>query len=127
MNYELARELKENGLPQNTEKSYCLTKRGVVINKTPSKKQAQQMDLVGVDVYAKPTLERLIAACGNDILGLNRTHDDSGEPNGWVADTHTHACDCGKDNCFDFNWEHESGATPTEAVARLWLVINKKT
>ena len=87
--------------------------------------------MVSSDAYAGlvylPTLEELIEACGDDILGLNRTHDDSGEPNGWVADTHTHACDCGKDNCFDFNWEHESGATPTEAVARLWLVINKKT
>jgi len=104
MNYELARELQDAGWGRGKD-DYC----------PPS--------LMCCEI----TLEELIEACGDDILGLNRTHDDSGEPNGWVADTHTHACDCGKDNCFGFNWEHESGATPTVAVARLWLALKANT
>ena len=107
MNYELARELKAAGFPQ--------TRPVYLSGRIPN------------EVFVSyPTLEELIEACGDEILGLNRTHDDSGEPNGWVADTHTCSCDCGKDNCLNFKWEHESGATPTEAVARLWLAINKE-
>ena len=109
MNFKLARELEENGFPKkgcNWDYSHEHDK--------------------GQFVYF-PNLSELIEACGDDILGLNRTHDDSGEPNGWVADTHTCSCDCGKDNCLNFKWEHESGATPTEAVARLWLAIKTNT
>jgi len=63
--------------------------------------------MVSSDAYTGlvylPTLERLIEACGDDLNILVRGKDGF-----WYA-------------------ESEQGKTPTEAVARLWLVINKKT
>lgn len=104
ISYELAKKLKDAGFPQHK----CF-------DATCNKAHPE-----------RPTLEELIEACGDDILGLNRTHADDGKPNGWVADTHTHQCDCNKKNCNGFTFEHESGVTPQEAVARLWLHLNKK-
>jgi len=64
----------------------------------------------GKDDYCPPslmcceiTLEELIEACGDDLCILVRGKDGF-----WYA-------------------ESEQGKTPTEAVARLWLVIHKKT
>lgn len=83
MNYELAKELKEAGFP------------------TP-----QTIDTLKVEKF-RPTLEELIEACGDGIIGLTRgavTED-------WLATNNTYTV---------------SGPTPTEAVARLWLALNKK-
>ncbi len=122
MPYELSKELKDAGFPQTVkgaerEDRCYINLKGNLYNFENAS--------FNVEAYI-PTLEELIEACGDNILGLNRTHADDGTPNGWVADTHTHECDCGKSNCFGFNWEHEAGSTPTEAVARLWLALNKK-
>lgn len=111
MNYELAKELKDAGFPNS--RAWLDNGAGYWVDK-------------GEFVYEVPTLSELIEACGDNILGLHRTHGPDNNPNGWFADTHTHACDCGKTECQGFNWEHEEGATPEEAVARLWLALNRK-
>jgi hypothetical protein len=56
-----------------------------------------------------PTLEELIEACGDDFSAMNKYRDH------WVA-------------AFGFaeTYENATGAMPTEAVARLWLALNKK-
>jgi len=74
--------------------------------------------MVSSDAYTGlvylPTLEELIEACGNGDFVLSKRDDDL-----WCATTDRY-----ESICTD---EVGEGKTPTEAVARLWLVINKKT
>lgn len=89
MTYELAKELKDAGFPQNMP----------------------QMD----GWPCKPTLSELIEECGKAMYGMYR------------ADVLWHATG-GKDvddDRFMITFE-EDGSTPEEAVARLWLALNKK-
>lgn len=104
MDYALAKELKDAGFPWKEGDWYTADGEWI-----PEKERE----------YA-PTLEELIEACGNEFLGVHRVDKKS-----WYADTHTHLCNCGKPVCNGHNWEHETGATPTEAVARLWLALKK--
>jgi hypothetical protein len=53
-----------------------------------------------------PTLEELIEACGENFVSLHRQYD------GWLASAN---CD---QSCF--------AKTPAEAVARLWLALQKR-
>ena len=53
-----------------------------------------------------PTLEELIDACGENFGSLDKRHD------GWLA------CTNGDHHCF--------AGTPAEAVARLWLRLQKQ-
>ena len=53
-----------------------------------------------------PTLEELIDACGENFGSLDKQHD------GWLARAN------GDDSCF--------AGTPAEAVARLWLTLQKQ-
>ena len=99
MNYELALELREAGFP-GTFTGECETGCNV-----PNE------DLT--DFAYCPTPEELIEACGERFVSLNLIID----PKGW--------------SCEAVNKNEEItgeifGATPTEAVARLWLAINKK-
>ena len=62
----------------------------------------------GERVYT-PTLEELIEACGDDFAGVERSKP-------------MHS------RCHAFSWHDEMtyGSDPCEAVARLWLALNKK-
>ena len=53
-----------------------------------------------------PTLEELIEACGENFGFLDKQHD------GWLASAHF------DQSCF--------AKTPAEAVARLWLALQKR-
>ncbi len=79
-----------------------------------------------------PTLSELIEACGEDkFLALELTCPSKGL---WHASTKTHECDCRRckrmlaenPEYLAVNWEIADGKTPEEAVAKLWLAINKK-
>ena len=64
-----------------------------------------------------PTLEELIEACGEDFWSLTYL---MGSPATWKA-----AAD--RSTLRQVEPEtYTTGATPTEAVARLWLALNKK-
>src|SRR5262245_39464264 len=54
-----------------------------------------------------PTLEELIVACGENFGSLDKRHD------GWLARAN------GDQHCF--------AGTPAEAVARLWLTLQKQS
>ena len=54
-----------------------------------------------------PTLEELIDACGENFGSLDKRHD------GWLARTN------GDHHCF--------AGTPAEAVAHLWLTLQKQS
>jgi hypothetical protein len=105
MNYELAKQLKDAGLPQEDSAGYFVDIGG----KTPTGFAKDYPDRVA---YV-PTLEELIEACGPDFYNL--TYFDVSKSL-WCAMSVRH--------------RHpdliENGSTPTEAVARLWLALNNK-
>lgn len=56
-------------------------------------------------LFSPPILEELIEACGDEFDTLGKFN------NGWAAET---------------NFSRTEGKTPSEAVANLWLVLNRK-
>jgi hypothetical protein len=97
MDYELAKELKDAGFPQ--EKCSSLIYQG-------------KSEAIGC-----PTLEELIEKCGDGFAQLHRR---------WVNGTY-HAFG-GEYLVGPSKWQFELMDYPTadEAVARLWLTLNKK-
>ncbi len=100
MNYSLAKELKEAGFPQHG--------RDVMTATTAE-------DAAGHEPVWYPYLEELIEACGEDFNMLTQNlslsyweallvYRSDRNPMGFLS----------------------RGATPTEAVARLWLALHKK-
>lgn len=61
-------------------------------------------------------LEELIEACGEDFGALYGVGSDKS----WLAESHLYYDGDGA------QIQKGEGATPTEAVARLWLELNKK-
>ncbi len=103
--YKLAKELKDAGFPEP---------KGVCFN-----------PVFGVyghwnkDVYV-PALRELTYACGDDFGALMRISDNSWQAMGGAIM---------KSEKYDMQgeWTRKClGATPEEAVARLWLALNKK-
>lgn len=82
----------------------------------PNHGQADRQLCYSNDIpFSYPTLEELIEACGEDFQGLMRVDKEYG---GWAA------CK----NLMDANYDKfANGNTPSEAVARLWLALNKKS
>ncbi len=109
MNYELAKKLKEAGFPQDKAHFYYSTH---TIPETMwcvniiSKKSGVPLD---DNLVAIPTLEELIEACGDDFVRLRK----SGSL--WEAWGY-----------FLKNGHDVHALTSTEAVARLWLALNKE-
>ncbi len=108
MNYELAKQLKDAGFSLNEcELDGCSYIGG-------------SLDEDGKN-YHYPTLEELIEACGRTIQSGPELYYFTlwGEPHEWQAG-------------FTPLWKEAvyanalgEGSTPTEAVANLWLVLNK--
>jgi hypothetical protein len=98
MLYELAKELKDAGFPQK-EGKYATSWEPP-------------------DSAYLPTLEELIEACGERFNVLRSVHNHQGNIIEWVA-----SAESGFDRKAEKLVVHP---TPTEAVARLWLALNKK-
>lgn len=102
MTYELAKQLKDAGFPQKSYDNDC-----VYITESES--------LVPYKIYNGaycPTLSKLIEACGNEFGCLSQTFFLS-KPSGWTA--------------VDYETDDwVKGDTPEEAVAKLWLSLNKE-
>lgn len=91
MTYELLKQLKDAGFPQNNH-YYC------------------RQDGIISDVSI-PTLSELIEVCGGNFYSLYRHKKDK-----WQAHS----------NSDQWDTEITDGSTPEEAVAKLWLEVNKK-
>lgn len=98
MEYKLAQELKDAGYPQIPQNDFYHERD----------KNGKEID----DSVTKPTLSELIEACIElipdkflDIQSREYTTEQ------WVATS---------------SWILTSGKTPEEAVAKLWLALNKK-
>lgn len=124
MRYELAKQLKDAGFPQG-EKFENVLQKGVLLAYLRESKP----DDVLLDKYEKalnalkdvykddeevvhvPSLEELIKACGDEFSRLVQTF----EPKGWEAKS------------TEINQRIvQTGLTPSEALANLWLELNKK-
>lgn len=98
MNYELAKKLKDNGFP-NSEK-------WVIKN-----------DIITLDSPFSLSLSELIEACGDRFSSINKINGE------WVA-VNCKTIEDEESIEFDFK-NHSFGKTPEEAVANLWLELNK--
>lgn len=108
MNYGLAKQLKDAGFPQKAYKgavSYVAKQLCIQID--------DEIKTVSTDVFV-PTLEELIEACGEDFYHLESWNGGDGD---WK---------CAGSNSKQSTVCITFGSTPTEAVARLWLALNKK-
>lgn len=140
MTYELSKELKDAGFPQDNTHFKWLPAIGFVEEKVIEEDEDGKPVVVEravlsslenevqlscdyaeewrPNMYAAPNLSELIEACGDAFYGIYR------------ADGLWHAS-AGKDappesNLFLLTFDEE-GSTPEEAVARLWLALNKKS
>lgn len=66
--------------------------------------------------YEVPNLSEIIAACGDGFGSLHHFKE-------WMASGGEDRTIPRETESYEFN---EKGATPSEAVARLWLALNKK-
>ncbi len=102
MNYELAKELKEAGFPQEGVEGETRLSGNAFGS--------------GLEYCYHPDLSELIEACGQRFDEV-RPLRMAGQISSWQA--------LGVDeNLYHSN--HGNGSTPEEAVARLWLALNKK-
>ena len=97
MTYELAKELKEAGFPEHVfDGEHC-------------KRDCWLRDGIGRKEHLHcPSLSELIEACGKDFYSVNQNATSDGK--GWSAESWSIG-------------DIETGTTPEEAVARLWLAL----
>lgn len=125
MKYELAKQLKENGFSQEGDETYIVD--GALSMGGTFKKTENGMVLVGdysSSVYC-PTLSELIEACGDKELSMScktlfsLTQEIGLTDTGWKVWWYAYKNIGGERVGFN-------GSTPEEAVANLWLELNKK-
>lgn len=107
MNYELAKELKDAGFWKSEYVNNWLDtfhKEGRI----------EMWEEVATSLDFLPTLSELIEACGDRSYTLVKMIIDGEEVYSFCESGGGFGCDYGK------------GSTPEEAVAQLWLAINKK-
>jgi len=110
ISYELAKQLKEAGFPQNVSNGdffYWVDTDGDIHEEYDSSSHGISWDGDDPDYIKKPTLSELIEACG--IIGFTLVKVGK---NVWEAMGGAYL---------------GRGSTPEEAVAKLWLELNKKT
>jgi hypothetical protein len=96
MQYDLAKQLRDAGFPQSGNGRWIGPPDKIVWRS-------------GDRAYV-PTLEELIAACGRNFIALSALGDDGG---GW----------CAMGTGFRVGTIEDK--SPSEAVAKLWLGLNK--
>lgn len=117
VDYELAYALKEAGFPQPkiAVKGYYL-----ITKEHQPREEA---------VYA-PILEELIEALGDDFAGVHKPYGTEITEVKFIARTPTYSQSPVKDDKkfggFPLTQISTEGSTPTEAVAKLWLALNKQ-
>ena len=117
IDYELALALKNAGFPQRRGCSACLDGYTWDGDFTEEK--------IGDDYVSKPTLSELIEACGDSFEGLSHYPDQKKDK--WEAES------VNRDNMErtkhsdgdGYTYHYGHGKTPSEAVIRLWLELNK--
>ncbi|MDB6059046.1 MAG: hypothetical protein JWO95_2890 [Verrucomicrobiales bacterium] len=104
MRYDLAKKLSDAGFVQDGDGRFFRSGFHDISDRDGD----YEYDVPARDLY-DPTLSELIAACGQHVQ-LD-----------WFPNTKSAFA-----NCCDRNDHQQPGSTPEEAVARLWLVLNRK-
>lgn len=131
LSYEKAKELKDNGFSQDNigERWYADGCENCICNNPESQIKYPEIRGIAIEALGKyiikiPTLEELIEACGEEFEKL--------ELCSCMPSPHDHACVWDarpKNGRIDGEpadkWDGR-GDTPSEAVANLWLALNKK-
>jgi len=130
ISYELAKELKGAGFPQKNRGSYWIQHNGKLTTRNDNGRE-----------HYKPRVWTLAPFVKGAIKGLERTYDNAYAP---TLSELIEACGeefeelgyLGKAEAGTFRWyaverstddyDRVYGSTPEEAVARLWLTLNKK-
>ncbi len=110
MNYELAKKLKGVGFPQGGDGRFSNE------NGMPIPMFQPEVGEFGNFVYI-PTLSELIETCGDKQIVIWRFKRK------WYAGIYKYGSDIYIDDYPSYDAE---GETPEEAVANLWLELNKK-
>ena len=123
MNYELAKQLKDAGFPQTTKyllRKYSLAEMPIEIRRPPDGMEVAVLSGKIEWEVSTPTLEELIEASPKNIGSATFVLGSANQGKKWVA------CyfDFVTNRCAELN---ESGSTPVEAVARLWLALYANT
>lgn len=108
MEYKLAKDLKEKGFPQKKQVIICVGEEHCWYNENG---QNPVTRLVGENWVYIPTLEELIEACGSSFYLLRRLNQGTRARIQWEATTE--------------DYTQGEGETKKEAVARLWLALQK--
>lgn len=111
MDYSLALKLKEAGFPQVPKDGF--DEAGNPRGHYDSIEIAQKPE---TRCY-KPHLEELIEACGDRFIGLRKAEPGAKFILAWLADAYEKG-----QRYYTFDTE---GNTPSEAVANLWLALQK--
>jgi hypothetical protein len=117
LSYELAKELKDAGFPQNLDGNKQMNGQSLRWHFSDAPHPACD------DCVYSPTLSELIEACGDRFFGL-RVHTKYG--GWWKSDTKGFAARAFEPDNRDELKETGWGTTRDEAVARLWLALNNK-
>lgn len=112
MNYELCKELKDAGFKSNSGNIFISNYINKPIEKCENCAEEYGFEPYNDEVVYIPSLSELIEACGNDFECLKYRGSNKWE--------------CGEISPFELWTTLSEGSTPEEAVARLWLEINKK-
>jgi hypothetical protein len=123
MNYNLAKQLKDAGFPQNTRYASVKNPHFTEVERTLQLMTREKGNdgyanllSAGYDVVSLPTLGELIEACGDSLHGLSRLKNGEWSKLGWYAFGPIRDIDS-----FAASFE---GATPEEAVAHLYLAAH---
>ena len=117
MNYELAKKLKEKGFPQEKINTYregdglSYVDSGLISQKDYNSISAKEFEDKRNRCYI-PTLSELITSCGEKFSKLSLIGT------AWFSE--------GFEDYDKGLKEVGAGSTPEEAVANLWLELNKK-
>ncbi len=102
MNYELAKKLRDAGFPVKKGTKFSWTGKETIFFDGETNDDHQRI------YFEAPALSELIEACGDGFRWIQKC------AGWWEA--------CANEN----NIENTQGSTPEEAIANLWLELNKK-
>lgn len=114
VNYELAKELKDAGFVFIPWWTALRDENEYEVREIEGGRAYVLVD--GIRGYLLPTLSELIEACENTFKALEFSQDDMRSWHAYYEE----------DGNADPNSWSGFGSTPEEAVARLWLALNKK-
>ena len=136
LSYELCKQLRDAGFPQTTNLAFVKspharddfrTVQSIAVNEDNDGRA--NLLSAGYEVVSLPSLEELIDACGEECLVVKQylmgdwCASNEYEPHPF----HEQCSECDNTKIAEpRDWKRCEGKTPIEAVAKLYLQLNKK-